>query len=249
MCNSCPDTPIPQVHALSSYQRRDFIKRLSLAGGSLAVAPTLWAASPGVPKPDNVLNSQQALERLLQGNQRYVKNKPRTRQFEQTRKALAKGQNPYACILSCADSRISPEFCFDEERGDLFVTRVAGNFASDAVLASLEYGTAVLGASLIMVLGHTSCGAVKAAIKAQQENHSFPGHIQTLTTALAPAVREALPKGGDLVESVTLENIRANVRKLRESNPLLTQLQAEKKLQVVGGLYHLDTGRVELVNA
>ena len=160
---------------------------------------------------------------------------------------LMAGQNPYACILSCADSRVSPEFCFDESRGDLFVNRLAGNYVSPDILASIEYGAAVLNAPVIMVLGHTECGAVKAAIKADKDNVDFPGHIQGITTALNPAVKAGEKDGGDLLGATTLANVKINVAMLKGSTPLLRKLVQEKKLIVVGGLYHLDTGKVDLV--
>src|SRR3546814_3652059 len=98
----------------------------------------------------------------MQGNARYASNASTHRDFVSTRAALATGQNPYACLLSCADSRVSPELCFDEARGDLFVTRIAGNYVTNDILASLEYGVAVLHSPLIMVLGHTRCGAIRS---------------------------------------------------------------------------------------
>jgi carbonic anhydrase len=214
-----------------------------------ALGSTGVQASTDVPKPNNVLTPDEALTRLMAGNERYVSGKSMPVNFDKTRAVLASGQNPYACLLSCADSRIGPEFCFDEGRGDLFVTRVAGNFVTPDILASLEYGTAVLQSPLIMVLGHTSCGAIGAAVQAFTENASFPGHIQSLTTALAPAVRQAVnDKATDIVVASTRINILQNVRSLQESNPLISQRVKEGKLKIVGGLYHLDTGRVELVS-
>lgn len=219
------------------------IGALSLSSGGAAHAST-------PPIPENVLTPDQALERLMAGNGRYVSGKTTTVDFALTRQALARGQNPYACLLSCADSRIGPEYCFDEGRGDLFVTRVAGNFVTTDILASLEYGTAVLGAPLIMVLGHTSCGAIQAAVKAYTENASFPGHIQTLTTALAPSVRQAIQsaKGDALVAAATRDNVRLNVKMLQESNPILSERVAKGQLKIVGGIYELGTGRVNLVS-
>src|SRR5690606_31461360 len=152
-------------------------------------AGRVYAKSP--PKPENVLSSDQAIKRLLEGNRRYASGKTRSRDFASTRAALASGQNPYAGILSCADSRVGPELCFDEERGDLFVLRVAGNYVTSDMLASLEYGVAVLNMPAIMVLGHTGCGAVNAAVSAFEKQAEFPGHIQNIVTELMPAVRAA----------------------------------------------------------
>jgi carbonic anhydrase len=116
------------------------------------------------PKPQNVLSPDASLKRLLEGNSRYVKGVMLRQDFKPEREALAGGQNPYAAVLSCADSRIAPGYAFDSGRGDLFVCRVAGNFASDETIASLEYAVAVLGTPLILVLGHDTCGAVDAAM-------------------------------------------------------------------------------------
>ena len=216
--------------------------------GAFALGREARASAP--PKPQNALSPDQALERLIAGNARYVSGKTSPVDFASTRDALTSGQNPYACLVSCADSRIGPEYCFDEGRGDLFVNRVAGNFVNTDILASLEYGVAVLNSPLIMVLGHTSCGAIGAAVGAYTKNVGYPGHIQSLTTALAPAVRQAVKtaKGDALIAAATLENIRINVRKLQESNPILSEKVASGELKVVGGLYHLDTGRVEMVS-
>jgi carbonic anhydrase len=214
---------------------------------SILDSKALLAANDSPPIPTNVMSPEVALKRLMEGNARYVAGKPNSRNFNQTRAALTKGQNPFASILSCADSRVGPELCFDEGRGDLFVNRLAGNYVSPDMLASIEYGAAVLNAPVIMVLGHTACGAVKAAIKADKDNVAFPGHIQTITTSLRGAVKAGQKDGGDLLTATTLENIKINVAMLKDSTPLLRQLVEEKKLIVVGGLYHLDTGRVELV--
>ncbi|MGI9143580.1 MAG: carbonic anhydrase [Fluviibacter sp.] len=232
--------------------RRDFLKYATLGLGatlsSVALPTTAFAAPPATPKPENVLTPDAALTRLMECNRRYVKGVESTDSFTTVNKALATGQNPYACILGCADSRVSPELAFDENQGDLFITRVAGNFVTPEILASLEYGTAVLNAQLIMVLGHTSCGAIGAAIKAVEKDESFPGHIQSLTTALSPAVegaRKRKPK--DLADAATRENIRLNVLRLRSATPILSKRVRDGQLKVVGGLYDIKTGRVELI--
>jgi len=207
------------------------------------------AQSHSPPKPDNALTPDQAIERLMAGNQRYISGAINDRVFASTRAALARGQNPYACILSCADSRVSPELCFDEERGDLFVTRVAGNYLTNDILASLEYGVAVLHTPLIMVLGHTHCGAVGAAVNSFEKRAEFPGHIQTIITALLPAVRAAAGNANTetLTEASTTENIRQNVRRLKESNPIISSAVLDERIKVIGGIYDLETGRVERV--
>lgn len=184
------------------------------------------------------------------GNKRYISGETLDRDFSANRAALVRGQNPYACILSCADSRVSPELCFDEERGDLFVTRVAGNYVTNDLLASLEYGVAVLHASVILVLGHTRCGAVSAAVNSFENQTQFPGHIQTVITALLPAVRSAAATShtGTLAEAATLENIRQNVARLAEATPILSSAVRDNHLKVIGGIYDLGTGRVDLLS-
>lgn len=252
MCTLCNAKKINEAsQSLSDPLRRTVLRSAGLLsiGGLIASAGVTFAQPANPPKSENVLNPDQALSRLMAGNAVYVKSKTLQINVDETRGALARGQNPYACILSCADSRISPELAFNEERGDLFVARVAGNFVNTDILASLEYGTAVLGAPLIMVLGHTSCGAIDASIKAYTQNASFPGHIQALTTALAPAVREASKKskGKDLINAATVENVRLNVERLKESNPILSERVKKGNLKIVGAIYDLPSGRVNLI--
>lgn len=235
---------------MNPYSRRMVLKMISAVSLlSIFDSQTLLAASDSPPIPSNVMTPDAALKRLMAGNKRYVDGKANTHDFSQTRAALTKGQNPFASILSCADSRISPELCFNEGRGDLFVNRLAGNYVSTDILASIEYGAAVLNAPVILVLGHTECGAVKAAIKADTDNANFPGHIHTITTSLRGAVKAGQKNGGDLLTATTLENIKINVAMLKDSTPLLRKLVEDKKLIVVGGLYHLETGKVELLSS
>ena len=228
--------------------RRSFLGA-SIAGSLSLAFGNVLAADAFIPKQENVITPDEALNRLVKGNQRYVANQPSPANFTATREALSKGQNPFACVLSCADSRVSPELCFDAERGDLFVTRVAGNYVTPQILASLEYGAAVLQSPLIIVLGHTSCGAIKASIDAVQKDASFPGHIQTITTDLSPAVRSAmLKRPANLESAVTKENVMLNVDALRNSTPILRKRVQSGQLKVVGGIYHLDSGSVEIIS-
>lgn len=240
MCQIC------QEKAPLNLSRRKLITTMAASAGLFAAGIPAFAATP--PKPENVISPDEALKRLMTGNERYVSNQPLSADFAATRAALATGQNPYASLLSCADSRISPELCFDAERGDLFVTRVAGNFVTPEILASLEYAAAVLKSPLIMVLGHTSCGAINAAIKAVKNDEAFPGHIQQLTSSLTPAVDAAMKKHPkDLENTAVRENVRLNVATLQNSTPILRKLVQSQKLRVVGGVYDLKTGRVDLV--
>jgi carbonic anhydrase len=200
------------------------------------------------PKPQNVLSPEASLERLIRGNRRYVEGVSRRHDFKHEREALVTGQNPYAGILSCADSRIAPEYAFDSGRGDLFVCRVAGNFASDESIASLEYAVAVLGVPLILVLGHDSCGAVDAAIKSLKDNTTLPGHMPSLVEGVAPAVKAVLKQGGDTLGKAIRQNVLDNVAKLNSATPILSAAVEQKKLRVVGGIYRLTDGKVDLVS-
>jgi carbonic anhydrase len=200
------------------------------------------------PKPQNVLSPEASLKRLLQGNQRYVEGVTRRHDFKHEREALITGQNPYAGILSCADSRIAPEYAFDSGRGDLFVCRVAGNFANDESIASMEYAVAMLGVPLILVLGHESCGAVDAAIKSIKDNSTLPGHMPSLVAAIGPAVNAVLPQGGDVLNRAIRQNVLDNVAKLSSASPILSAAVEQKKLKVVGGVYRLKDGKVELTS-
>ena len=182
MCQLCDVVPSGQT------SRRSFLAAAACTAAGLAFAPPISAKeTKPPPKPQNVLAPDAALDRLVKGNLRYVEGVSRRHDFKHEREALATGQNPFAGILSCADSRIAPEYAFDTGRGDLFVCRVAGNFASDEMIASLEYGSSVLGVPLFMVLGHDSCGAVDAAIKSLKDNSTLPGHLPSLVSAITPA--------------------------------------------------------------
>lgn len=272
MCQKCMVT---SDHCNSNYPasivqdkhkdptKREFIKRTSavlMSWGLLATglvnaseSKTVNEKKRIIPKPENVLTPDQALERLMQGNERYVSGNSKPLDFHDVKTSLVKGQNPYATILGCSDSRVSPEHCFDEALGDLFVARGAGNYLTNDNLATIEYSVAVLSTPLIMVLGHESCGAVKAAIDAVDRHRDFPGHIQLLASAIAPAVRTVseIAKVSDTTEDrlirVTKQNVIMTVERLREKTPILDYYHDRKKLKIVGGIYHLDTGRVELI--
>jgi carbonic anhydrase len=225
--------------------------------GLFAVSSAAFLLASGVnakekekapPKPENVLSPEAALKRLLRGNERYVEGVMARHDFKREREALVGGQNPYAAVLSCADSRIAPEYAFDSSRGDLFVCRVAGNFASDETIASLEYAVAVLSTPLILVLGHDACGAVDATIKSLKDDKPLPGHMPSLVQALAPAVKAVSSKGRNTLDNAIRQNVIDNVAKLRSSSPILSSAVNDKKIQVAGGVCRLNSGKVELVN-
>jgi len=234
MCNDCPD---------AGATRRKFIQS---AVGALATVPVArMAAAQTVTAADT---PEAALNLLLEGNARYVANQPRERDFSAGRAARARGQAPFASILGCADSRIAPELAFDRGPGDLFVVRVAGNFVTPDGLASLEYGAAVLGTKVIMVLGHSSCGAVNATVEALQKGNTLPGHIADLVRTMKPAIEPVLKQpGDDLPQRAVIANVRANVERLGGAQPILADMVAAGKVRVVGGVYDLATGKISLV--
>ncbi len=243
MCNQQPSIP----------ERRHFLRLAAVGASALlvtaALPPSLAKAAPvSTPKPSNALAPQQALTRLMEGNQRYVEGITKRYDFMHEREALISGQNPFAAVLSCADSRIPPEYAFDSGRGDLFAVRVAGNFMTNEGLASLEYAVAVLGTPLIMVLGHDRCGAISAGVKAVKDNATFPGKIQGLANALKPSVNKVLKTPGDLLDNAIAQNVIDTVAQLKTESSLLADALAKGTLQIVGGIYRLHSGQVQLVS-
>ncbi len=246
MCTLCGDPQHPPANS-----RRGFLT----AGVAAALTPwTVRGAfaadppKPGAAPPPNAIAPADAVKRLMEGNARYAANAPRQRDYTAGRAARAQAQYPYAAILSCADSRVAPELAFDEGPGDLFVVRVAGNFVTMDLLASLEYGVQILGVPLIMVLGHSNCGAVDAAIKVLKTKAQLPGHLPELVTAIKPAVIVAeKTQQGDLLDNAIAENVRRQVTRLKTSPPVLQKHYGEKRIDVVGGVYDLATGRIALV--
>ncbi len=239
MCLACEAR-----NARAKIGRRNVFKLAAGAALGLTMAPRAFAAPP---KPENVLSPDAALHRLKQGNDRYVEGVARRHDFRHEREPLTRGQNPFAAILSCADSRIAPEYCFDAGRGDLFVCRVAGNFASDEMIASLEYAVHALNTPLIMVLGHDACGAVAATIKAVEDRAMPPGHLPSLVAAIRPAVEAVEGEKGDKLANAIRKNVALNVEKLKTAPPILKAAAESRKIRVVGGIYELKTGRVELL--
>src|SRR5436309_525794 len=200
---------------------------------------------PGAPPKANAIAPADALKRLMDGNARYAANTPNERDFSSGRAARVKGQYPIAQILSCSDSRVAPELAFDQGPGDLFVMRVAGNIVTPDLLASLEYGAQFLGVRLIMVLGHTGCGAVDAAIKVLKSKAVLPGHLPELIRAIKPAVTVAeKTKTGNLLDNAIIANVRRQVARLKNSPPVIQKSYAGKKIDIVGAVYDLAPGKI-----
>jgi carbonic anhydrase len=210
-------------------------------GRARAAEPPAAGAANGIPPAE-------ALKRLMEGNARYVAGECECRDYSVGRAARAEAQYPIAAILSCSDSRVSPELLFDQNPGDIFVVRLAGNFLDDDGFASLEYAVHFLGAPLVMVLGHTNCGAVAAAVKVVQERVELPGHLPELIKSIEPAVIAAHARHpSDLVAAATEENVRLNVKRLIDDAPIMSDALAAKKIAVSGGIYDIATGKVGLI--
>ena len=217
----------------------------SLAAAAMSPA-LLGAMSPAAAQTP--VDPAEAAQRLAEGNSRYVGGEARNTDYSVGRAARAAGQTPYASIVSCADSRVAPELVFDEGPGDLFVVRIAGNFVDEEGLASLEFGSAVLGSRLIMVLGHTSCGAIEATIDVVQNGTELPGHLPALIRKLRPGIEKAIAeKPADLLAAATAENVRVNVAYLKAATPIIAEFVADGKLDIVGGVYDIATGKVTMV--
>ncbi|KAB8332776.1 carbonic anhydrase [Scytonema tolypothrichoides VB-61278] len=190
------------------------------------------------------LTSEEALQSLIEGNQRFVARKRRSPNQTPARIVeVAKSQKPFASILGCADSRVPAEIVFDQGFGDLFVCRVAGNIATSEEIGSLEFGSLVLGSKIIMVLGHKRCGAVDATIKGAQ----VPGHISSLLDAIKLGVERSKNVPGDKVENACKANVLVQVEKLKAST-VLSQLIDAKQLTIVGAYYDLDNGKVTILS-
>lgn len=236
---------------LDHPSRREFVQRVAAAAGVIGVSGVsgllaFEGAGPGQrPKPDAVLVE------LLDGNQRFVAGKLlHPGRAPKDFAALAEGQAPRAVVVGCADSRVAPELIFDQGIGDLFVVRIAGNVVSGAgptVKGSIEYAVAELGTRLIVVLGHSGCGACKAAIEHIDANDSLPGAIGALIDPIRPVVKSVAGQPGNKLENVIKANVQEGVKRLESLAPILSKLVQSEELKVIGGVYQLSTGKVEIV--
>lgn len=224
--------------------RREFVQAAGVAAG------VAGAALPASAQPERKRDPDSVLAKLLAGNKRFVKGEgTQPRRKPEDFAPLAEGQAPLAVVVGCADSRVSPELLFDLGVGDLFVVRVAGNVISGAgatIKGSIEYAVAELGVQLIVVLGHSACGAVKAAIKHIDDKDALPGAIGDLVNTIRPACVAVQNDGGDKLVNVTKENVRRGVERLKELKPILADRVKTGKLKVVGGVYDLKTGEVKV---
>ena len=212
-----------------------------LAGITAATLAGALGASPRAVQAQTTLGPDAALDQLMQGNARFVAGKLDSfaKDLNILKQKNVAGQQPFASVLSCADSRVPVELAFDQSIGHIFVTRVAGNICTPEIIASLEYGAIVLGSALIMVMGHSDCGAVSAALAGK----SVPGQISTLYAPLRPAVNSA---GPDL-EATIKANAQIQSNLLRSASPVIADLVKQARLKVVAAYYDIGTGAVKLL--
>lgn len=195
------------------------------------------------------LTPDDALAELLEGNRQYVEASGPPLDYSAARTAAIEPQSPIAAILGCGDARVAAEVIFSRSPGDLFMVRLAGNFLSDYGLASMEYCVEFLDVPLLMVLGHTGCGAVTSAIRVVQNKEDLPGRLFVLMDALEPSVLHAQATNpDDLLMAAIEENVRRQVRRLRTISPVINAAQAEGRVKVVGAVYDMSTGLVTVLN-
>jgi carbonic anhydrase len=230
--NSCVQADSGRRRFLQTVVSGAFVGVAAQAGLEFAVPPTLNAQSN--------LTPDAALQELVAGNQRFAANQLKSIEHDLTilKERTVGKQEPFAAVLACADSRVPVELIFDQTIGYIFVTRVAGNIVTPEIIASLEYGVAVLGVEVLLVLGHGACGAVKAAMKAD----AVPGQI----SALYPHLRQAVEQSGGDVDKAIAANATIQADLLRTSSPVIRDAVKAGKLKVVSGVYDLATGKVTM---
>jgi carbonic anhydrase len=214
------------------WTRRQFVAGLAVAGAAGAIPAWAQTAHSG----------EEAVRELMAGNERYVAGKLTSfaEDLQILKEKTVSKQEPFAAVLSCADSRVPVEIIFDQSIGHLFVTRVAGNMITPEIVGSLEYGVAVLGVKAILVMGHTNCGAISAAVQAKE----VPGQISVLYQHLMPGIKDA---HGDVALAVKM-NAAFQAKLLRESSTVIAKAIKDDGVKVVGGSYDLASGRVTLVD-
>lgn len=227
----------------SVYGRRSFLKLAGAAGLAAGFAPLSAFAAGGA---TTSVSSEEALEKLRVGNAKYV-SAPQLCEIDLSgaRQHAAPNQTPWATIVGCSDSRVPPELLFGGLNvGEIFVARNAGNMVDTATMGTVEYGAAVLGIPLIVVLGHERCGAVAAACDIVTKKAKFPGSIGPMAAAITPAARAMVGKPGDFVDNVVRESAQRTARKISQS-PIVSRLVKSGKVKIVSARYGLVDGKVE----
>lgn len=224
------------------------IATLGLVGGSLLAVPRISDAAALTKEMRDKLTPDQIIEAMKQGNERFRTGKMSAHDYLAQKRATIAGQYPGAVILSCIDSRAPAEIILDARIGDTFNARVAGNIANDDLLGSLEFACAVAGAKVALVMGHTSCGAIKGAIDGAQL-----GNLTGLLDKIKPAVDathyvgERTSKNGEFVDEVAKTNVYLTVEAIRKRSDVLAGLEKDGKIKILGSMYHLVGGRVDFL--
>lgn len=243
MCADCDKTQI------TAFGRRQVF---GLAAAAAALATGMARAdecAPFTPELQNATTPDQALQFLTEGNARFTAGKSLRCNLLAQAAATAEKQTPFACVLGCIDSRESPELIFDQQIGDIFVARVAGNVPTTEIIGSFEYATVVAGAKAILVVGHTHCGAVKGAIDKAVVGANLTALLDEIEPAIAatPLHGERSSKNHEFVEEVAATNVRFAIAALTERSPVLNALVEEGKLKIAGALYDIENGHVTLL--
>ena len=234
------------------FSRRELLQlsgltTIGFAFSSLCASPA-FSPQAQASQTTAISKGDEAMKKLMNDNKLYVAGKSRhPHQTLGHRVEVAKGQNPFAVILGCSDSRVPPEILFDQGLGDLFVVLVAGNVVDNAVQGSIEYAVEELSVPLVMVLGHERCGAVKAAVEVVEKGGQLPGQIETIIDTIKPAVEKVKGKAGNLLENAINANVLMVVEKLKASEPIIAKFVEEGKLKIVGANYELNSGIVKIV--
>jgi carbonic anhydrase len=248
--NGQADPAVKTLYACGSHSilprqeasRRRFLQ-MTLGGTAVGMATisSMEFATPARVWAQSVLSPDAALQELMDGNKRFTAARLTACEHDLAilKEHTIEKQEPFAAVLSCADSRVPIELVFDQSIGHIFVTRIAGNIATSEIIASLEYGAGVLGTKVILVMGHGGCGAVKATIQAKE----VPGQISALYPHIQPAVDQAGPN----LEAATKANAKIQAALLRQSSTVISGLVKEKKLKVVAGYYDIGTGAVSIL--
>ncbi len=210
---------------------------------------TASSAGTQTKESQSLTTPQEALQKLKDGNMRFVEGKMLKRNYNAQVKETAKGQYPLAVVLSCLDSRTSSELIFDQGLGDVFNARVAGNFENEDILGSMEFACKAAGAKLIVVVGHTNCGAVKGACDKVEM-----GNLTNVMNQIKPAVNatnttgERSSKNHEFVEAVSKQNVLQTINDIRSRSSILSEMEQKGEIMIVGGMYNLETGKVEFYN-
>lgn len=231
--------------------RREFVQSIGLAvGGVGALSLSSYSSLHADDRPSS-MNPDDILGHLVEGNERFISGN--TRLAARSPGDFARdveGQAPPAIILGCADSRVPPELVFDQPIGGLFVLRVAGNMVGSGpiLLGSIEFAVAELGARLIVVMGHSHCGACQAAIDHIENHDSLPGSIEGMVDYIRPVVQEVRGEPGNKLVNVTKQNAITNAKRLESLGPILPEFVETGKLKTVGAYYEMSTGKVEFLS-